>query len=471
MLKKKSKKSKSSQKLKSAISTIILAVVVIAIFAYLIVNDGNLTPKGKQGPVAATVNGEEIIQEELDLEYSKLSEQYRAILTKEAILEQIIDKMLLLQKAEEEGIVVSELEIEAQINIIKQQFPTEEIFIQILEQQNFTLDELSVQIEEQLVLNKLLNQTVFSKIEVTEKEISDYYIENKEQFNAVSGQIRAAHILVSSLDEAEEIIVLLKDGTDFGELALARSQDPSATLNKGDLGFFEKGTMVAEFEDVAFRLRAGEISGPIETQFGFHIIKRLPNRVSLDEARESISSVIGNSKQTEAIESFLAELRDKADIHFPEAEEVSGEASDIEVNEDNEEELKEQGDEIVIKKEFTLTSDDVCLEDNKPVIRRYTSSNCVNCEEVGQSFRNAVEDYDVVIKELELDTGDDLYTYEIETSISREEFDVLKKYNSNGAIPAYVFGCKHIRLGNAYDELNLAGEEEAFKEILDELMD
>jgi peptidyl-prolyl cis-trans isomerase C len=85
-------------------------------------------------------------------------------------------------------------------------------------------------------------------------------------------QIRASHILVSTRDEAETVLSELGDGKEFEELARKYSSCPSSA-NGGDLGFFSKGQMVREFEDAAFSLAEGEVSQPVRTQFGFHIIK------------------------------------------------------------------------------------------------------------------------------------------------------------------------------------------------------
>ncbi|MFH1470738.1 MAG: peptidylprolyl isomerase [Candidatus Micrarchaeota archaeon] len=85
-------------------------------------------------------------------------------------------------------------------------------------------------------------------------------------------EIRASHILVSKIDEADHIMRELKTGKDFSELARKFSSCPSSK-NGGDLGFFSRGQMVKEFEDAAFTLEVGQFSNPVRTQFGFHIIK------------------------------------------------------------------------------------------------------------------------------------------------------------------------------------------------------
>ena len=84
--------------------------------------------------------------------------------------------------------------------------------------------------------------------------------------------VKASHILVSSLEEANKVISELKNGKEFGELARKYSSCPSGKQG-GDLGFFSKGQMVKEFEDAAFSLEVGSVSGPVKTQFGYHIIK------------------------------------------------------------------------------------------------------------------------------------------------------------------------------------------------------
>ena len=85
-------------------------------------------------------------------------------------------------------------------------------------------------------------------------------------------RVRASHILVSTLEEANSVLKELKEGAEFGILAQKYSQCPSKDQG-GDLGFFSKGQMVKEFEDSAFSMDVGQVSEPVKTQFGYHIIK------------------------------------------------------------------------------------------------------------------------------------------------------------------------------------------------------
>ena len=121
-------------------------------------------------------------------------------------------------------------------------------------------------------------------------------------------QVWARHILVADEETALEVIERLKDGEDFGALAVELSEDTGSGANGGDLGWFGKGQMVPEFEEAAFDLDEGEISEPVESQFGFHIIQTL-GRITLPLT----SSAYEQARQTE-FSDFIAKLREEADI-------------------------------------------------------------------------------------------------------------------------------------------------------------
>jgi peptidyl-prolyl cis-trans isomerase D len=121
-------------------------------------------------------------------------------------------------------------------------------------------------------------------------------------------QVWARHILVSDLETANQVIERLNNGEDFGELAAELSEDTGSGANGGDLGWFGRGQMVPEFEEVAFDLKVGEISEPVESQFGYHIIQTLGHAtVPMSE------SAYEQARQAE-FNDFLAQLREEADI-------------------------------------------------------------------------------------------------------------------------------------------------------------
>jgi foldase protein PrsA len=463
MAKKKSSK-KSRKKVKSFLFMVVLAAVVVSVFYYLIINEGGLIPR-KSDKAIALVNGQEITEGELDAEYKRLPDQYKEAMSKDDLLQQMIDKTLLLQAAADAGIEVSQEEMDEQLETIRARFPTEDDFQAALEQQGLDMEYVLEQLEQQISINAILDEEIISKIEVTEKDIIDYFQKNIDRFSAKEGEIRAAHILVDTGEEAEEIIDALKEGAGFAKLALEKSKDPSAQTNGGELGFFTKGVMVKEFEDAAFALKVGQVSEPVQTQFGYHVIKRLSDSVNFADAREKIRVELTNAQQSVAIQTYLAQLRLNADIK------TGDELVEEEVIEEPEAEPAETEEEsgLVPDKVFEETGDELCASEERPIIRVYTASKCSKCSAVRPALLAALEDYDVVVYEWELDTGDNLYTEEEEKAMPKSEFEALKKYNAKYAVPTYVFGCSYARAGNAFKELNLDAEEAEFRAVLEKL--
>ena len=126
-------------------------------------------------------------------------------------------------------------------------------------------------------------------------------------------EYNAAHILVETQDEATALVEQLSNGADFAELAKEKSTGPSGP-NGGDLGWFGTGAMVAPFEEAVVALSVGEVSQPVETQFGWHVIllkqDRIASAPSLDEVRADLSQRL----QREAVDSYVADLLEGADI-------------------------------------------------------------------------------------------------------------------------------------------------------------
>jgi len=149
---------------------------------------------------------------------------------------------------------------------------------------------------ENILVQALKDQELASQKPPSEKAIEDYYNKHKADFT-IPEQIHARHILVSNKDQAMKIYRLLKHGKDFAELAAQYSLDDNTKARGGDLNWFSRGTMVSSFEDAAFALKKpGDISKPVKTQFGWHIIQLLGRRPStlktLDEAHDEIVSIL-----------------------------------------------------------------------------------------------------------------------------------------------------------------------------------
>jgi peptidyl-prolyl cis-trans isomerase C len=132
-------------------------------------------------------------------------------------------------------------------------------------------------------------------------------------------EVHAEHILVNSEDDAKAIKAQLDKGANFEELAKEKSTDPSAKQNGGDLGFFSKGQMVKPFEDKAFSMEVGQVSDPVQSQFGWHIIKVVDKRKSSPPSLEQVQQQIGQQLMFKSFDDEIAKLKTNLTIDIPDA--------------------------------------------------------------------------------------------------------------------------------------------------------
>jgi peptidyl-prolyl cis-trans isomerase C len=168
--------------------------------------------------------------------------------------------------------------------------------------------------------NKLLMETMLhaeAKSALTDAAMHKVYDDATKQM-ASEKEVRARHILVPTEDEAKAVHAELKKGTDFAELARLKSKDPGAAEG-GDLGYFTKDQMVPEFADAAFNLDPGQMSEPVKTAFGWHIIKTEDKRdrpvPPFEQVKDQIQSYVARKAQADVI----AKLRQGAKIERLEA--------------------------------------------------------------------------------------------------------------------------------------------------------
>ncbi len=163
-----------------------------------------------------------------------------------------------------------------------------------------------------VLAQEVLEKEILSKGKVSDQEVKDYYDKHKEEFTTVS-QLRASHILVKTPDEAEKVMARLKKGEKFEDVARAVSIDKNTAKQGGDLGYFSRGQMAPEFEKAAASLKVGEISNPVKTQFGYHIIKVTARKagpvVEFERVKDLISQKLSGERQREAFEKYIAELK------------------------------------------------------------------------------------------------------------------------------------------------------------------
>jgi peptidyl-prolyl cis-trans isomerase C len=166
------------------------------------------------------------------------------------------------------------------------------------------------------IRNKLLMETLLQDVgraAVTPDATKKVYDEASKQMGGEQ-EVRARHILVPSEDEAKAILMEVKKGTDFAELAKQKSKDPGAAAEGGDLGYFTKDQMVPEFAEVAFKLDKGQVSDPVKTQFGWHIIKVEDKRTKpipdYDKVKDQVETYVSRKAQAE----YIGKLRETAKI-------------------------------------------------------------------------------------------------------------------------------------------------------------
>ena len=267
------------------------AVIFLAIGFFIIAGSAvaEKTPSDK----VASVNGTAISRSDLDREVKlwtdRMASQGRQVppaqvnVVRTQILESLINQELLYQSSKKNNIKVDQKTIDERYDSIKNRFKTEEEFKEAIAKMDVTEATIRTQLKKGLAIDELLKKKVVKDIKVTEEESRKYYDENPEQFKQAE-QVKASHILIKvepTADDAkktearkkiETVQGKLKKGDEFGAVAKEYSEGPSKSRG-GDLGYFKRGQMVKPFEDAAFSMNIDQVSGVVETQFGYHIIK------------------------------------------------------------------------------------------------------------------------------------------------------------------------------------------------------
>lgn len=285
--------------------------------------------------VAATVNEEPILWSEVDAEVARAAAQFQVNLSgadgekqraelSRLVLDQLIDQRLILQAARKRGVQVSEAAVRAEIDRIKKSFGTEEEFQQALAQRGLTMEDVRRLLRVNLTLRALM--PLVAKVDVPEAEVRKSFETRRAQFDQPE-QARASHILIRVADpkqdaRAKQTILLIQGrlakGEKFADLARQYSEDPGSKDKGGDLGFFARGAMVKEFEQVAFSLAPGQVSGPVRTQFGYHLIllheKKPPKKALYQEVAGKIREELAQERQEALFQKWLTEQRKAATI-------------------------------------------------------------------------------------------------------------------------------------------------------------
>ena len=242
--------------------------------------------------VLARVNGAEITDMDINLLIRSLDPQvamqFYSPEGQERLLEELINQELFYTEA------------------VENKFSEEEEF-------KAELEKMKKSALKQYALRKVLAEAV-----VTPEEVENFYNSHKDDYNKPE-EVRASHILVQTEEEAKDIINKINAGTSFEDAAKEHSSCPSSSAG-GDLGAFTRGRMVPEFEEAAFKMEIGEISEPVQTQFGYHIIKvteKTPAGVmSFEEVKPQVESTVLSIKQQDKYLEKAKELKGKYTVEI-----------------------------------------------------------------------------------------------------------------------------------------------------------
>ncbi len=290
--------------------------------------------------VVATINEGAILQSELNEAFElyrhqmgqqkpeMMSERDRTAI-KRRVLEDLIDKSLIEGFAEKAGIEASEAEIDRAIDeVLARAHLSEGELREALKKDNLSYQEYRDQIREQLVKAKMIQREIRARINITDKQIEEYYLDHPDEFRAEEGVV-LRHILFplvhqpdpedveAAVAEANRVRQEIMDGRPFPEAANQYSRDATAGQG-GWLGFFRKGSLSPEMESGIVDREEGEVSEPVQTALGIHLLKIEEKTTGdirpLEKVRNSIQEKLYEEAAERQFEEWRKELRKNAHI-------------------------------------------------------------------------------------------------------------------------------------------------------------
>lgn len=307
------------KKFKNVVSITLVFCIALAVTACS-KNDAGKSDLINQEGVLAVVNGKAIMQKDFDetlASYKKMVEtQYGEgawdtpmpngktfgdYYKDEAIMENMILELLLIDAAEKDGFSMSDEELKKELDVYKGYFNTDEEYKTFLETNEMTEVYLTEAIKKEYIINQYLQKNI-ENAAPTDEELKKVYEDTK-----MGQQVRASHILVNTEDEANTVKDRLNKGENFEDVAKEASIDGSKD-NGGDLDFFSYGSMVKEFSEAAFSMNVGDVSDPVKSQFGYHIIKvtdkKTDDTVTFENSKDTLTETYKTNKYNDLVENL-----------------------------------------------------------------------------------------------------------------------------------------------------------------------
>jgi parvulin-like peptidyl-prolyl isomerase len=284
--------------------------------------------------MAVIVNGEKIEDKQINQEAENLRPEYERtfkemdpVLREAQLLEwskeNVIERELIRQKAQEEIPKISDKKVEKAYKDLQKQYGGKERFAKQFEIDKNKDGEIKSEIELRLRVDELMERITHDVEVPTEEELRAFYEEHSEDFT-VPEQVRASHIVKTphSPEDRDRVMEAmstaksqLDKGAPFEQVALSFSECPGDEI---DLGYFSRGQMVQRFENVVFNMDVDQTSDIFETEFGYHIAKvydkRPPRLLPFEEVKKNIAEKLLEEKKKKAIEDYIDELKDEATI-------------------------------------------------------------------------------------------------------------------------------------------------------------
>jgi peptidyl-prolyl cis-trans isomerase SurA len=278
--------------------------------------------------IVAVVDNEIILQSELDFQASVFASQRQLDVNtpglKKQILNSLIEEKLIYAQAELDSITVSEDEInqriDYQINSFTQQYGS---IANIEKMYGMSIDRIKRELRDDVrksLMTQRLQEKNFGKVDATKREVEDFFESYKDSIGSIPEKVNLYHIFQNPKageklkkifrEKALALLDSLKAGKDFAELARKYSDDPGSAAQGGDLGFVKKGVFYPEFEEAAYKLNVGEISGVIESPVGFHIIELIEKRGESIHTRHILIKIKADENSDLQTIDFLTEVRD-----------------------------------------------------------------------------------------------------------------------------------------------------------------
>jgi parvulin-like peptidyl-prolyl isomerase len=296
-------------------------------------------PNGLFPAVVARVNGKAIsgadmehsVQSELSSignpPWENLREDYRQQLTQTSLLS-LISTELVYQEAVKSGVTATKAETDAEFAKVAKSYSSDAEMNTALASSGLDRSGLSRMLVKNIIVSKYVDENITKKILVTSTELAQYYSSHTEEFQHPE-MVRTSHILIAlasgatpeqqkaALSRAQALLGRIKKGEDFGKVAMENSMDSSAS-QRGDIGWAQKGDLEPEYEAVAFSLPVGQVSDPVLTKYGYHLIKVTDKKKeglsTLEEAKEQLTTYLKNQKAQTEMQKLVVGLQEKAKI-------------------------------------------------------------------------------------------------------------------------------------------------------------